>query len=94
MNRNNITKEVVSAQRFEGASLGITFAVGSQWTFKKFTFGADWIGFNIPIGYVVHGEETVGPTSSTTRNDMWREEDRQLKYLQPVAARVYAGASW
>jgi hypothetical protein len=93
-NKNNVTKEVVSAQRFEANSVGATFAIGSQWTFRKFTFGADWVGLYYPFTATVHTEELVGPSGPNSLRDMREEEDKQIRGFQPLAARIYAGMSW
>jgi hypothetical protein len=87
-------RNVVSAQRFEASSLGMTVAIGSQWTIKKFTFGADWFGLHYPFHVTIHTEEMVGPVGTNTLHDLRVEEDEHMRRLMPLAGRVYFGASW
>ncbi|MBC7743298.1 MAG: hypothetical protein H7061_13960 [Bdellovibrionaceae bacterium] len=81
---------------FKGTAGSASFAIGNQWQiFRDGVLSCEWVGINLPIASFVDSEYTSTTSTSTTlKKDLEASQQRYLKDVGLIFAKLAFGYSW
>ncbi len=80
-----------SAKSFESDSFNFSTAIGTEWFWRSFTLGVDWIGASVPLYSKVKNEVVSGAFTSSSLDD---ERKKYTTDTTGVYARFYVGLAF
>ena len=80
-----------STRAFESESLNFTAAIGSQWYWRSFTLGVDWVGASVPLYSKIKSESATGVYTLANLDDDKKKYTTETTY---IFTRFYLGIAF
>ena len=80
-----------STRAFDSESVNFTAAIGSQWYWRSFTLGVDWLGASVPLYSRIKSESATG-NNTTADNDA--DKKKYTTETTYIFTRFYVGIAF